>query len=108
MDLLHVLPLGADESRVVYDSLWQRQRFSIGRTMPLTRNINSRGKVVRLIYGIILAAIGIALAVFWAFNGGGVVAWVISAACLASGAFAIFEARTGWCVVRAMGFKTPM
>ena len=22
--------------------------------------------------------------------------------------FAIFEARAGWCVIRAMGFKTPM
>ena len=26
----------------------------------------------------------------------------------AMGAFAVFEARAGWCVVRAMGFKTPM
>ncbi|MBT6728200.1 MAG: hypothetical protein HOA75_15830 [Deltaproteobacteria bacterium] len=24
------------------------------------------------------------------------------------GAFAIFEARAGWCVIRAMGFKTPL
>lgn len=76
--------------------------------MPLRCNINSRGKLARLIYGIILVAIGIALIVFWALAGGGIIAWIISVACLLSGAFAIFEARAGWCVVRAMGFKTPM
>jgi hypothetical protein len=27
---------------------------------------------------------------------------------LLSGVFAIFEARAGWCIVRAMGFKTPI
>ena len=25
-----------------------------------------------------------------------------------NGAFAVFEARAGWCAVRAMGFKTKM
>ena len=24
------------------------------------------------------------------------------------GAFAIWEARAGWCIVRALGFKTPL
>lgn len=76
--------------------------------MPLTCNINSRGKFARLIYGIILVAMGIALIVLWALAGGGTIAWIISVACLLSGAFAIFEARAGWCIVRAMGFKTPM
>ena len=27
---------------------------------------------------------------------------------LAGGAFAVFEARAGWCAVRAMGFRTPL
>ena len=76
--------------------------------MPLTCNINSRGKLVRLIYGISLAAIGISLILFWALGDGGIVAWIVSVACLLSGAFAIFEARAGWCVMRAMGFKTPL
>ncbi|HSZ58017.1 MAG TPA: hypothetical protein VK797_20305 [Tepidisphaeraceae bacterium] len=76
--------------------------------MPLSCNIDSRGKLARLIYGIILVAIGVVLLVFWALSGGGTLAWLVSAACLLSGAFAIFEARAGWCVMRAMGFKTPM
>jgi hypothetical protein len=76
--------------------------------MRLTCNIDSRGKLARLIYGIALAAAGILLIGLWAWPSGGVVAWVISIACLLSGGFAVFEARAGWCVVRAMGFRTPM
>jgi hypothetical protein len=76
--------------------------------MPLSCNIDSRGKLARLIYGIILVAIGVVLLVFWALRDGGILGWIVSAACLLSGAFAIFEARAGWCVMRAMGFKTPM
>ena len=76
--------------------------------MPLTCNIDSRGKAARLIYGIILLLIGAALTGLWAMHSGSIVRWVVSIACLISGAFSIFEARTGWCVVRAMGFKTPM
>ncbi|HEX4795688.1 MAG TPA: hypothetical protein VH370_18000 [Humisphaera sp.] len=76
--------------------------------MPLTCNIDSRGKAARLIYGIILLFIGAALIGFWAMHSESIVRWIVSVACLISGAFAIFEARAGWCVVRAMGFKTPM
>jgi hypothetical protein len=36
--------------------------------------------------------------------------WAFSAgiAALLGGAFMIFEGVNGWCVVRAMGFKTPI
>ncbi len=61
-----------------------------------------------MIYGIVVLAIGVALVLFWALRGGGTWGWVISLACVAMGAFSIFEARAGWCVVRAMGFRTPM
>ena len=71
-------------------------------------NIDSRGKAARLIYGIVVVAIGLGLLLFWALRGGGILGWVISVACVAMGAFSIFEARAGWCVIRAMGFKTPM
>lgn len=74
----------------------------------MTCNIDSRGKAARFIYGIVAVAIGAALVFFWAMRGGGVFGWVISVACLLMGAFSIFEARAGWCVVRAMGFKTRM
>ena len=76
--------------------------------MPLTCNIDSRGKKARLIYGIILLAIGIALIVLWALPQNEILAWIIAGACVLMGAFAIFEARAGWCVMRAMGFKTRM
>jgi hypothetical protein len=34
--------------------------------------------------------------------------WYPFGAIVFGGAFTIFEARAGWCVVRAMGFKTPL
>ena len=76
--------------------------------MPRNCNIDARGKLARLIYGIALLAIGIALAIFWALPRGGILGWIISVACILMGAFSIYEARAGWCIVRAMGFKTPM
>jgi hypothetical protein len=76
--------------------------------MPLTCNIDSRGRVVRAIYGIMLLLTGIALAVFWALPAHNIWRWVVAALCIAAGAFGLFEAQRGWCVMRAMGFKTPM
>jgi hypothetical protein len=76
--------------------------------VPLQCNIDSRGKAARLIYGLVLLAAGVAMLVWWALPGGGVVAWVLTAVAILGGAFAVFEARAGWCVVRAMGFKTPL
>jgi len=74
----------------------------------VTCNIDSRGKAARLIYGIVVLAIGVVLVFLWALRGGGILGWVISAVCVVMGVFSIFEARAGWCVVRAMGFRTPM
>jgi hypothetical protein len=71
-------------------------------------NIDSRGKRVRLINGIVTIAIGLVLVFAWAIGSVGWLPWVITVAVLASGAFMIFEARAGWCAVRAMGFKTPI
>ena len=34
--------------------------------------------------------------------------WYGVAGGIFGGAFAIFEARAGWCIVRALGFKTPL
>jgi hypothetical protein len=76
--------------------------------MKLTCNIDSKGKAARLIYGIVLVVIGVILMVAWARGSGSGGRWGVSAAVVAAGAFAIFEARAGWCVVRAMGFRTPM
>jgi hypothetical protein len=74
--------------------------------MSLQCNIDAKGKAIRLAYGIVLAVAGVVLIFTWAMPRGEWVAWTISSLMLLGGAFAIFEARAGWCVVRAMGFKT--
>ena len=61
---------------------------------------------MRLVNGIIGLVVGIALLLAWAWPRGGWVAWAVTVLVLIAGAFSIFEARAGWCVVRAMGFKT--
>lgn len=75
--------------------------------MALQCNIDARGKFIRLIYGLVITFIGIALAIFWAWPGGGWLAWTISMLCILGGGFVLFEARAGWCAARAMGLKTP-
>jgi hypothetical protein len=76
--------------------------------MALTCNIDAKGKAVRLIHGIALCAIGLGLGYWWALGIGSVLRWGVVGVCIIGGGFAIFEARAGWCVMRAMGFKTPM
>ena len=76
--------------------------------MGLTCNIDSKGKLARLIYGIVLVVVGVVMMLAWARGSGSAVRWGVSAAVVVGGAFAVFEARAGWCVMRAMGFKTPM
>jgi hypothetical protein len=73
--------------------------------MPLTCNIDARGKLARLIWGVVMILLALAAA-FWAWRVGGTWRWVVTVVLLGMGAFSVFEARAGWCVVRAMGFKT--
>lgn len=80
----------------------------MGAAMPLRCNIDARGKLARLIWGLLLLTLGIVLLFTWALRAGSIIAWVVTVGCAAGGAFAIFEARAGWCVVRAMGIKTPI
>ena len=72
-------------------------------------NLDAKGKAARLLGGIasivgalILAALlatdTIAFGLGWYAVGGAIF----------GGAFAIFEARAGWCIVRAIGIKTPL
>ncbi|MEC9124991.1 MAG: hypothetical protein VX515_03235 [Candidatus Thermoplasmatota archaeon] len=77
--------------------------------MALECNIDSKGRAMRLVAGI-LAILGAAIAYFIltldiipvpeSIGTFGVLAMVFG------GAFAIFEAKAGWCVVRALGFRT--
>jgi hypothetical protein len=74
--------------------------------MPPQCNIDARGKAIRMVYGIVLAIAGASLILFWAIPHGGWTAWTVSSLMLLGGVFGIYEARAGWCAVRAMGFKT--
>ena len=71
-------------------------------------NIDQKGRRVRMIGGIVctiggLVCLGVAMA------GLAVIKMVCTGiALLISGAFQIYEARKGWCAIRAMGFKTPI
>jgi uncharacterized membrane protein len=76
-------------------------------TMKLECNIDQRGRRARLISGVVTDMAGVALVVagLLADHTGLLVAGIV--ACVA-GAFMIFEGLRGWCVMRALGFKTPM
>ena len=76
--------------------------------MAMTCNIDARGKAVRLRIGIISVLAGLVALVAWALPSGTGLAWYVTASLLGTGAFAIFEARAGWCALRAMGFRTRL
>jgi hypothetical protein len=62
-------------------------------------NIDKRGRLVRALVALALL-IGAGLGVFLSVWLGAVLA--------ATGAFVLFEALRGWCVLRACGFKTRL
>lgn len=76
--------------------------------MAFECNIDSRGKAVRLRLGLmgVLSSLGLAAACL--LISAPDLAWIVPAGAFIGGAFAIFEGRTGWCVVRALGFRTPI
>jgi hypothetical protein len=68
-------------------------------------NIDQRGARFRRLLGYFLLGFGISiggaaymLAIWWL--------WILAAAIMVGGAFALFEARKKWCAVRAMGIQT--
>lgn len=72
-------------------------------------NLDAKGKAARLLGGLasILGALVLAALLATdtiAFGLG----WYAVAGAVFGGAFAIFEARAGWCIVRAIGIKTPL
>ena len=77
--------------------------------MALECNIDAKGKAARLVGGIFSLVAGLISAAFVATgNVDQQLGWVITGGLIFGGAFAIFEARAGWCVVRALGFKTRL
>jgi uncharacterized membrane protein HdeD (DUF308 family) len=76
--------------------------------MPLQCNIDAKGKTVRLINGIVLIVVGLILLFAVTLRYGGAIPWMLTILLFICGAFSIFEARAGWCIIRAMGGKTPI
>tara|TARA_B000000565_G_scaffold243429_1_gene209680 strand:+ start:2890 stop:3123 length:234 start_codon:yes stop_codon:yes gene_type:complete len=77
--------------------------------MAFECNIDARGKAARLRMGMLGVAGGIflglsTLAGILPSN----IGYLMAAGAIGGGAFAMLEARMGWCVVRAMGFKTRL
>ena len=71
-------------------------------------NIDNRGRVARIITGLLTAVIGAGLIAAWPMGSAAPWGLWVGIGTILGGAFAIFEGVKGWCVVRAMGFKTPM
>jgi hypothetical protein len=76
--------------------------------VPLQCNIDARGKLVRLVYGLGFVIAGVLLMILWARGSSGLIPWLVSIGLTLGGCFAIFESRKGWCVLRAMGWKTSI
>ena len=72
-------------------------------------NIDAKGKAARLTSGIITTVVGVVLVgLVLASIIPGFWGWPTAICVLIAGGFQIFEARAGWCVLRAMGIKTPV
>jgi hypothetical protein len=65
----------------------------------LTPNIDRRGRIARAIYGAVLLIVG-GVAVFYV--------WWAGALLIVAGAFGLYEAKRGWCLMRACGIKTRL
>ena len=77
--------------------------------MAFECNIDARGKAARLRMGMLGVAGGILLSLTTlAGILPSTIGYVMAAGSISGGAFAMWEARMGWCVVRAMGFKTRL
>jgi hypothetical protein len=77
--------------------------------MERTCNIDAKGRVVRFVTGIFAILAGLTLAILVSQ---GVLPsesyWILVTGSIIGGIFAMWEARAGWCVVRAIGIKTPL
>ena len=64
-----------------------------------SRNIDSRGRLVRGIGGVLLVLSGIAVCSHNTWGGVGLIL---------SGGFMLLEAVRGWCILRACGIRTKL
>ena len=77
--------------------------------MDMTCNIDAKGKLFRLATGIISCIFGIALFTLINMNLISSSLYLLPAlGSIIGGLFAIWEARSGWCLARSLGIKTPI
>ena len=70
-------------------------------------NIDAKGKALRLASGFVVSLCGVILLVLAAAGlRPSIGVWVSAMLLITFGAFQIFVGWKGWCIVRAMGFKT--
>lgn len=85
--------------------------IQIGKSLErfMQCNIGEKGRAFRMKLGIIIILGGILLSILTLTEVIGVgIGWFASISMFLGGAFSIFESLKGWCIVRAMGIKTPL
>ena len=77
--------------------------------MNRTCNIDAKGKAVRFLTGIFAILSGLVLAIL---VNQGILSFesylLLVCGSIVGGVFSMWEAKAGWCVVRAIGIKTPL
>ena len=72
-------------------------------------NIDAKGKAARFVGGVISVLAGLVIAALLTTQTVTLgIGWLTVAGLTLGGAFAIYEARAGWCIVRAIGIRTPL
>ena len=74
----------------------------------LTCNIDRPGRWARGLSGLAFLLLAVAALLGWLGISSAGWRWTVGAVAAVLGAFQIFEALAGWCITRALGFKTPM
>jgi hypothetical protein len=75
----------------------------------MTCNIDQRGRNVRAVSGALCVTAAVLLAILaLVLNFGAWWVWLLAVLLGVGGAFQIYEARRGWCALRALGVKTPV
>ena len=74
--------------------------------MALVCNIDQRGRQYRYRIGAWLLLLGVIGGGLGAFVLNARVSWIVGGVLVLGGLVSWFEAHRGWCVARAMGFKT--
>jgi hypothetical protein len=71
-------------------------------------NIDRAGRWARGLSGLVFLSIAAVVLLRGLGIDGTALRWTVGIVAALLGGFQIFEALAGWCVTRALGFKTPM